>query len=82
MNTLPLGTNEYDKLINQLVQRKKKLPFSSFFLFSPLAFPRLLLDAMSAPNGEQVQHKDAHLDHAIKRNTFSRIHECNWRQAA
>jgi len=29
--------------------------FSSFFFFSPLAFPRLLLGAMHTPNGERAQ---------------------------
>jgi len=34
---------------------EKQSPFSSFFFFSPLAFPRLLLGAMHTPNGERAQ---------------------------
>jgi len=38
---------------------EKHSPFSSFFFFSPLPFPRLLLGAMHAPNGERASSAQA-----------------------
>jgi len=63
---------------------EKHSPFSSFFFFSPLPFPRLLLGAMHAPNGERASKLSSSSPTAQQqqnRNIIKKLHALNWRFA-